>query len=425
MFIFRPHSLLALLAMTTFSACVQDSSSGEKDATVSNHVWNIPTEYPILAAHYMPWFSNPITAQSGSKHWSHWSWKDSKIDRDPESRKSDGLRDIASIQYPLIGPYSSDSPHVIRYHMKTAKAVGIDALFIIWYGPGSDTDKVVPMLLDEAEAQGLKIAICYEEKLNWAPYRKPESREEIVATATDDLNYVIDQYSYHPAYLKRGGKPFIYQFNYWGEDDMGPRSILPDEWSAIFQALDKPVVYARQNLSPQHHPNIDGAYLWWTTDESYIKDFASFSRHMIDEGQLEFFMSMVSPGFDDSGVNGWGEGSRVTPREGLSLLKDTFDRAWEHDPEVIQIVTWNDFNEGTVLEPTLENGFQYLDALETWWGEKTGRPVNLANNRDAFMEYLQFASPEERLEVLPEALRVADEESDLTVSVPNYLETLD
>ncbi|WOO41843.1 endo-1,3-alpha-glucanase family glycosylhydrolase [Rubellicoccus peritrichatus] len=413
--------------MTAFSACVQDSSSNNdvENATVSNSNWNIQSDAPILAAHYMPWFSNPNTAQGDNPNWSHWAWKDSKVDRNPEVRQDDNRRDIASIQYPLIGPYSSDSDHVIRYHMKTAKSAGIDAFFVIWYGPGSDTDKVIPKLLEEAELQDMKLAICYEEKLNWTPYRKPESREDIVATTIDDLNYVIDEYSDHPAYLRRGGKPFIYQFNYWGEDDLGPRSIQPNEWEEIFNSLGQPIVYARQNLSPQHHPNIDGAYLWWTTDESYIKDFASFSRHMIDEGQLEFFMSMIAPGFDDSGVNGWGEGSRITPRAGLSLLKDTFERAWQHDPEVIQVVTWNDFNEGTALEPTLGNGFQYLDALESWWSEKTGRPANLEDNREAFMEYLQVASPEERSEVLPQALQVANENSDLKVSVPNYLETID
>lgn len=421
----RTFCYLILVTMITFSACVQDSSSRVTEAEAQpDQQWNIASEHPILAAHYMPWFSKPDTGNPDQK-WAHWSWKDDKIERDPELRKDDGRRDIASIHYPLIGPYNSDDTKVIRYHMKTAKAAGIDAFFVIWYGPGSDTDKVVPKLLDEAEAQGLKIAICYEEKLNWPPYRNPESREAIVTTAVDDLNYVIEKYTDHPAYLKREGKPFIYQFNYWGEDDLGPRNIQPDEWAEIFQKLDKPITYARQNLNPQYHPEIEGAYLWWTTDESYIEDFASFSREMINDGQLDFFMGMVAPGFDDSGVNGWGQGSRITSRAGLSVLKDTFERAWQDNPEVIQIVTWNDFNEGTALEPTLDNGFQYLDALETWWGEKTGRSVNLNDNRKAFQEYLENVSAEERMEILPEAKKKAAEKSDLEVSVPGYLETLD
>lgn len=98
-------------------------------------------------------------------------------------------------------------------------------------------------------------------------------------------------------------------------------------------------------------------------------------------------MTMICPGFDDTGVWGWGHGPRKTERFGLSVLKDTFDRAFAGDPELVQIVTWNDFAEGTVVEPTRENGFWYLDAIETWWGERTGRRVNLADNRKPFLDY--------------------------------------
>jgi|TARA_B110000305_G_C19390812_1_gene614762 hypothetical protein len=134
---------------------------------------------------------------------------------------------------------------------------------------------------------------------------------------------------------------------------------------------------------------------------------------------------MASPEFNDSGVNGWGNGSRVTPGAGLSLFKDTFERASWHGPEMIQLVTWNDFNEGTSIEPTLEDGFQYLDALEVWLGEKTGRPVDLNDNRAPLRRYIESASEAEKNEVPVNANDVANRESDLGVSIPNYLETLE
>ena len=51
------------------------------------------------------------------------------------------------------------------------------------------------------------------------------------------------------------------------------------------------------------------------------------------------------------------------------------------NPELIQIVTWNDWQEGTAVEPSREHGFRYLDAIESWWGRLTGRPVDLVDNR--------------------------------------------
>ena len=63
------------------------------------------------------------------------------------------------------------------------------------------------------------------------------------------------------------------------------------------------------------------------------------------------------------------------------------------------MVTWNDFNESTCFEPTVEHGYQYLDEVERWWGEKTGRPVNLEDNRAPFAEYRKACSPTERAEI--------------------------
>ena len=386
--------------------------------------WNVGSGQTVLAAHYMPWFNNPLTSARGQSKWSHWEWGGGESIKDPAQRGGDGLRELASVQYPLIGAYSSDNREVIRYHLETAKAVGIDAFFLIWYGPGSAVDEVVPHILDEAQQIGMMIAICYEEKLNWKPYRQPESRAEIVTTATKDLVYLLNEYASHPAYLKRNGEPFIFQFNYWGEDAMGARNLLPGEWGQVFAALPMPVVYARQNLSPEYHPTIAANYVWWTSDSTYLEDFADYSRSMVDSGNLKFFMNMIAPGFDDSGVDGWGHGSRALPRAGLSTLRDTFERSARGDPELIQLVTWNDFNEGTAMEPTVEQGYQYLDALESWWGERTGRVINLEDNRVPFTRYMQSANSSQLAELPAQAEQIAEQASDLTVSKVNYLETL-
>ncbi|MDQ8193916.1 hypothetical protein QEH59_05740 [Coraliomargarita sp. SDUM461004] len=405
------------------------SGCSPEDSPQSNFIpssgWNVGDGGPVLAAHYMPWFNNPKTSARGRDEWSHWEWRGQSIVRDPRQLRADGLRDIASVQYPLIGPYSSDNRAVVRYHLETAHAIGIHAFFVIWYGPGSDVDGLLPLILDEAQRIGMKVAICYEEKLNWEPYRHPKSRAEIVRTAIKDLSYVLGEYAMHPAYLRRNGDPFIFQFNFWGSDTMGPRNILPTEWSQIFDALPHPVVYARQNLNPEYHPGIAANYVWWTQDVTYLEDFADYSRSMVDSGQLDFFMNMIAPGFDDSGVDGWGHGTRALPREGLSTLRDTFERSARGAPEVIQLVTWNDFNEGTALEPTVSDGFQYLDALETWFGEHSGRAVNLDDNREPLHRYLKSASAQQLAEVPTAAELIAAQPSDLSVSTPNYLETLD
>lgn len=400
-------------------------SCGQEKTEPGGDSWNCGGTAPVIAAHYMPWFSNPETDPGTDGQWKHWGWKGATLQHDPGVRRENGLRDIAATKYPLIGSYSSNSDSVIRYHFETAAAAGIEAMIVIWYGPGSDTDAVIPKLLETAGTTGLKVSLCYEEKINWAPFRNPGSREAVVETAQADLAFLLENYASHPAYLTRRGKPVVFQFNYWGEDDLGKRNILPEEWRRIFDGLGSPVAYVRQNQEEGFHPLIEGRYLWFTGDEDHIESFHAQARRRIDEGSLGFFVGMAAPEFDDSGVNGWGNGSRVTAGAGLSLFRDTFERATRHGPEMIQLVTWNDFNEGAVIEPTLENGFRYLDALEVWLGEKTGRAVDLEDNRKPFRRFLEAASEAEIKEIPASAGDVANRESDLSIAIPNYLETLE
>jgi len=357
--------------------------------------WNLAGKPPHLVAHYMPWFQVQKSATNSELTWFHWKWESAGPIRDPTRILNNGLRNISSVIYPLIGPYNSWSERVVRYHLQTAKAAGIQAFLVDWYGPDSYENQQIPLLLKEARKLGMKIAICYEEKINYEKFRELKDPQDVEQHIIADLTYILKEYGHHPAYLKRNGIPFVFQFNRW---DVGAplKNTSPAKWEKIFQKLPGPIVYGRQNFDGAFHPPMQAAYLWWTPEAHVIDSFQTTAEEARKKGKLLFYMSMVSPGFDDTGVWGWGQGVRKTERFGLSVLRDTFDRAWAQHPELIQVVTWNDFEEGTAVEPSYENGFWYLDALETWWGKKTGRPVDLDDNREPFVDYLHHAS---RLEI--------------------------
>ena len=50
-------------------------------------------------------------------------------------------------------------------------------------------------------------------------------------------------------------------------------------------------------------------------------------------------------------------------RKGKTLIH-TFQKALIHDADIIQIVTWNDFGEGTNIEPTEEYEYCYLEIIQ-------------------------------------------------------------
>jgi glycoprotein endo-alpha-1,2-mannosidase len=395
--------LTSTILIVLFSAC---GLSFAADATTqpAPGQYNLPGHPPYLLAHFMQWYSAPWSTIEGSmvdrtaKDWSHWQWKGGNVDHHPDNKSADGRRDIASVLYPLIGPYDSGSRAVIRYHLATMKAAGISAVTSIWYGPGSNTDKRFPMLLDEADKLGMRAAICYEEKLNFPTYRHPKDRDEVVRNATSDLTYIVQTYGGHPAYLKRNGLPVIQQFNASGAGELGPHKLTPDEFRDVFDHLPGKVVYVRQNLLEMYHPPIAGAYVWWDQSD-WPKKFSARAATLRDQGKLDFFMTMVCPGFNDTGVWGWGPGPRVSKGYGIDVLRHTEEQALDHGPELVQCVTWNDFNEATCFEPTVEHGFDFVNELERWWGEKTGRPVDWYDNRAAFEQYKRECSDAERAEI--------------------------
>jgi glycoprotein endo-alpha-1,2-mannosidase len=359
-------------------------------------VYNLPTAPPHLMAHYLPWFEDG-REDGAAAPWDHWRWSSERVSHDPEERRSDGLRDIAAVQYPLIGPYSSGDPAVVRYHCETAAAAGIEGLIVLWYGPGSPTDARVNLILAEAERAGLKVALCYEEKLNWPPYRNPNTRADMVASATGDLRHLLDNYAAHPAYLRREGKPVVFQFNFWGTDRLGPRTFSPAEWEQILGALGQEVSYVRQNFDADQHPRLAGSYHWWVTDQGVLQRHQEQVAAALAEGRLVFHAGYIAPGFDDSGTDSWGSGNRrYQPREGTATLQSTFVPALAGAPEIVQIVTWNDFNEGTEVEPTVEEGFAMLDEIGRWWAPIKGHTFDGEGLRAALRQYLVGLSAERR-----------------------------
>jgi len=203
---------------------------------------------------------------------------------------------------------------------------------------------------------------CYEEKSCFPFWNWIEKREEAVEKAVEDFTYIANEYFTRPNYWKRGAKPCVVVFSSWGEaPGIGRKEFTPEEWETIVAAAPG-VCLARQNYDT-NFPCARSAFAW-VGDENYTDWFYPRGDDLVRNGKLDFYIGSANPGFDDRGVWGWGDGPRFTANMGL----DTFTRYWDAFEssacDVIQIVTWNDFEEGTVIEPTVQFGNLYLDNAE-------------------------------------------------------------
>jgi hypothetical protein len=77
----------------------------------------------------------------------------------------------------------------------------------------------------------------------------------------------------------------------------------------------------------------------------------------------------------------------VVDRRGTKEYEDTWKEVLHYKPPYIQISTWNDFEEGTTIEPAEPYGFTFIDLTEQFVGEYTGRSVNLDDNQRPWRLY--------------------------------------
>jgi len=334
---------------------------------------------PRVMAHYMPWFGMEEQLD-GSILWEHWHWRGDGPKHDPNTVLRNGKRDIASVFYPLIGPYDGRDPAVLEYHFLTAKACGIEGFIADWYG-GGFTDSVFTEMVSAAEGYGMKVAICLEEKTFFPDYTNITTRAEAVAEAERQVRLVLNTHARSPAYWRIDGKPVFLIFPGHREDELGKHVLTPGELSDLFDSVDPPGIhFIRSNANEVYNELVQGGYAW-IDGKKYRDWFYSTAAHLREVGRWETAVGAVNPGFDDTGVWGWGNGVRIVERRGGQEYAENWEYILRYDPDVVQVATWNDFEEGTTIEPAQEYGFEYIDATERFVGEWTGRRVREHDNQ--------------------------------------------
>jgi hypothetical protein len=113
--------------------------------------------------------------------------------------------------------------------------------------------------------------------------------------------------------------------------------------------------------------NAAGAYDWViASGKSGIESFYQNTAPTLD-----FVMGCAYPGFEDFySEGGWGSSYFTLDPNNGSLLNETLQLSKDNinNMDALQLVTWNDFGEGTNFEPTFEYGFDRLTAIQSKFG---------------------------------------------------------
>lgn len=345
-----------MLALMLLAACKKnDTPQPASSVQVLKPVAVAKSNSTKIFVHYMPWFDTPESSSDG-KWGIHWRMANCN----PDIIDSSGRRQIASWFYPLIGPYATSDRDVIEYHLLLMKYAGIDGVLFDWYGANQLYD--YPTILKNTEAViqftdkvGLSFAIVYEDRtVKAAVEANPE--EDGIYLAQQDMGYVEQNYFNAANYIRIDEKPLLLLF--------GPEYFHASvQWKEIWNAFSQPPLFLVLNGKYAEVGNVAaGEYLW--VDASAIAD--KYTRLKT----FKYWMAGAYPGFKDYyKEGGWGNGLGFTyDYNNGKLFQDMLNQANAQGAKYLQLITWNDFGEGTMIEPTLEFGFTFLEQLQSFTG---------------------------------------------------------
>lgn len=307
-------------------------------------------------AHYMPWFEDKTTSDNGE--WGdHWTM----ANKNPDIIDEDGKRQIAAHYYPLIGPYASSDVDVLEYHFLLMKYSGIDGILIDWYGTrdlydyasnGRNTEVIVSVL----EKVGLEFAIVYEDQT----LRDEMEGDAIrVSQAVSDMQYLEEKFFKKDNYIRIEGKPLLMVF--------GPQIInAPSDWDRIFKRMsEKPLFFTLYDHSSSannsEYKNAVGEFIW--------VDLTSMEQKYSNKKNFEKYIGGAYPGFHDFyKEGGWGNTLLNIDHKNGETFQEGLEMAQEYEVDYLQLITWNDFGEGTMIEPTLEFQYSFLESTQRFTG---------------------------------------------------------
>ncbi len=293
-----------------------------------------------VLAFYYAWYGNPKV----SGRWVHWHEVD-------EANKRIG----SSTHYPRLGPYDSHDPQVVTQHCQWAKEAGIDGFIVSWWQPNDFHDRAMPLILDTAQKFGLEVTAYFEIVPN-------NDREK----ALSDVLYLLNRYGKHPAWLKVNGKPVLFVYG------RAVGQIGLDGWLWVITEANRRyeggAVFIGDQISARAARIFDGIHTYNITGEtarksvSEIKAWAerTFPQWVATAGEGRIACLTIIPGYDDSKLPDRKPPRPITERHNGETYRVLWEAAIAANPDWVLITSWNEWHEGSEIEPSVEHGDREL-----------------------------------------------------------------
>ncbi|KAL0234678.1 hypothetical protein PCE1_001714 [Barthelona sp. PCE] len=297
---------------------------------------------------YYAWYDAPFDSPDGKKHdymhWNHQILDDHKhICVPPE--------EIGANVYPSLGLYSSYDEEMTDVHFQMIADSGIGVV-VISYWPditGSESqgstvsDDLMDMLFRVAQKHSLKVSIHLE------PFKGRSLK-----SMTKVMKHISDRWGKHASIHKIDGRISYFVYDSY--------LVSKSTWSKLVSTTrGKPhapylIGLLVKSTDIQLLTDFDALYSYFAVDGF---TYGSTSRHwrgFVERGSQKF-IPCVGPGYIDEKIRPWNR--RNTRTRSREYYRKMWDAAIASGAEMIAITSFNEWHEGTVIEPALcdKNGY--------------------------------------------------------------------
>lgn len=328
-----------------------------------------PVKMAFMA--YQPWFRNNGT------EWGNWKYDSSAGAAnggrlyDP-ANIVDGKRDIASVYDPLIGVYDSVDEEVLTYHVDLIKAMGFDVIQVNYYANLASARyqlEVLDKLFDICAQKDMKVSILYEPKIHFNGWIVHPDRAQGIAAIGEDLAEFIEKYDKHVALLRYNGAPMIEVF--------GLNLVSNAEWGTIRNFVKQETGYEiplmGDGVGSGDYSNVMSMFQWTLyngeladcTAAEALEYCKQINSRVIEWADADvgnrLAVGLAYSGFDDTPVMSWDPARGVIRK--INITGEEFYtqswaalRSYGDSLDWILVATFNDWTEGTIIEPTVQDG---------------------------------------------------------------------
>lgn len=248
--------------------------------------------------------------------------------------------------------YSSHDPAVLRDQIRHAQSMEISAFVVDWYGDREPfIDRSYALMQQQAAKNKFHVAMMYDET-----DQDDGATDEAIADFTMFHEaYLSPKAPGHEAYLTYEGRPVIFVFPKGRHTDWNKVRAVVNKWNPAPLLIN-------ENLPDQYGNAFDGFYAWvhpaqggdgskW--GEQYLTNFYQTMKTKYPD---KIIVGGAWAVFNDSKAS-WGLNRHISARCGQTY-RDTFNfwrREFPPDETIpfMMIDTWNDYEEGTAIEPGL------------------------------------------------------------------------